>query len=72
LSPADHGADLAAVVGDRHQGGARTRRWAASLDRLLGRVLQARVDRRLDLQAPSKARWAALLAAAELVDEPAA
>ena len=42
--------------------------WQPGVDRALGRGLQPRVDRRLDLQAAAERELRALLAAAELVD----
>ena len=66
---ADHRADLAGLVVDRHQRGAR----AAGVgqpgaDRVVGGLLEAPVDRGLDRQAALERLARAGLAAAELVD----
>ena len=65
VAPADHRAHLAGLVVDRDDGRGRAR-WVGQVlvDRVLGRVLEVEVERRVDLQ-PALER----LAGAELVDE---
>ena len=67
---ADHRADLAGLVLDRHQRGARAAEVGQpGADRVVGRLLEAPVDRRLDGQAALERLAGAGLAAAELVDD---
>ena len=51
VGAADHRADAARVVVDRHERGARADAAQARRDRLLGRLLQLEVERGADLQA---------------------